>query len=335
MELDKLLMAADVGGTKTLMGLFHIMDGKPEVIMTKKYASRDFDSLGSILQVFLKDCKCTGTPLAAAFGIPGPVENGFVKSTNLPWVLDEKILRKKTGIAKVRLINDLAATAYSLPQLAPNELVTIKEGKHVENPERHVILAPGTGLGQSFLIVKNGQKIVIPSEGGHTGFAPSTEIECDLLRFLMKKFSHVSFERLISGIGLPNIFDFLVEEKKEKPQSETLEQMKTIDRGRVISEMAMEEKDNVCVKALDIFISILGTHAGNLALTFLPDGGIYLAGGIPYKILPKLKEHNFLDNFLDKGRMSEILEHIPIKLITNNQAALKGASLVAYDLSQE
>lgn len=335
MELENLLMAGDVGGTKTLMGLFRVNNGNPVAIMTKKYVSCDFDSLEAIIKDFLKECKCTGIPLAAAFGIPGPVENGIVKSTNLPWVLNEKKLSKKTGIPKVKLINDLVATAYSLPHLSLNELITIKEGKNVKNPERHVILAPGTGLGQSFLICNGGKKIVIPSEGGHTDFAPTSEIECDLLRFLMKKFSHVSYERLISGIGLPNIFDFLVEVKKGKPQKDTLEKMKTNNQGKIITEMALAEKDKVCQEALDIFISILGTHAGNLALTFLADGGVYLAGGIPFKILPKLQEPTFLENFLNKGRMNEVLDHIPIKLITNNQAALKGASLVAYELSQQ
>lgn len=326
-------MAADVGGTKTLICLFQGNNGKPIEVSTNNYVSSDYDSLEAIIKDFLKDHE--GVPMAAAFGIPGPVEDGVVKSTNLPWVIKEKQLSEKTGISKIRLTNDLAATAYSIQNLTSDEVIQIKEGKKVNNPERYVVLAPGTGLGQSFLICSQEKKIVIPSEGGHADFAPTTELESELFAFLLQKFGHVSYERVISGIGLPNIFDFLVQIKKKNPKTETLEKMKTEKRAVIITEMALAKKDPICEEALDLFVSILGTHAGNLALSFLPDGGIYLAGGIPFKILPKIREQGFTNSFLRKGRMKDVVNHIPIHLITNNQAAIKGAALMAYELSQQ
>ncbi|UII80303.1 glucokinase [Flagellimonas sp. CMM7] len=333
MKAKDLILAADVGGTKTLMCLFNMIDGNPHTIKTNRYVSCDFDSLETIVKDFLGDFE--SVPKAAAFGIPGPVEDGMVKSTNLPWVIQKKNLSVKTGIEHIRLANDLAATAYSIPNLNPDEIINIKEGKLVNSPERYVVLAPGTGLGQSFLVCSEGRKTVIPSEGGHADFAPTSKMESELFGFLLQKFGHVSYERVISGIGLPNIFDFLVSIKKETPEKMTLERMKNEKRAVVITKMALEKKDMVCEKALDIFVSILGTHAGNLALAFLPDGGIYLAGGIPFKILSKIQGKGFMDSFLRKGRMREVVEHTPINLVTNNQAAMKGAALMAYELSQQ
>ena len=160
-------------------------------------------------------------------------------------------------------------------------------------------------------------------------FAPTSEIETRLYTYLQGKFKRVSYERIISGSGLPNVFDFFVEVEKMEPQPETLKKMKNEDRAKVISEMALDKKDEVCEKTLDLFVSILGSHAGNLALTFLADGGVYLAGGVPFKILPKIKDGTFEKSFLNKGRLSSVLEGIPINLITNNLAAIKGAAHVA------
>jgi len=332
MKASDLILAGDVGGTKTLMSLHHENNGNPIEVKTIKYISRDFESLEAIIQDFLQ--KCDGVPMAAAFGIPGPVENGVVKSTNLPWIIDENLLIKHTGIPLVKLINDLVATAYILPKLTRDEITNIKEGVISKSPERYVVVAPGTGLGQSFLIKKDGKTIAIPSEGGHADFAPTSETEAGLYRFLLKKFGHVSYERVISGIGLPNIFDFIVEIKKEIPEKETLEKMKGHDRAVVISEMALAKADKVCEEALHLFVSILGSHAGNLALTFRPDGGVFLGGGIPYKIIPKMLDGTFVSRFVNKGRMRSVLENIPVNIILNNQAALKGAALVACEISK-
>ena len=332
MEYENLVLAADVGGTKTQMTLFHEENCELTEIKTHKYASSEFESLDAIIEDFLQEYE--QTPEAASFGIPGPVENGVVKSTNLPWVIDEKVLSKNTGIPKINLMNDLVATAYSIPHLGPDEVINIRKGDPIENPERFVVLAPGTGLGQSFLVCKDGKTTVIPSEGGHVNFAPTSEIETRLYTYLQGKFKRVSYERIISGSGLPNVFDFFVEVEKMEPKPETLEKMKNEDRAKVISEMALDKKDEVCEKTLDLFVSILGAHAGNLALTFLADGGVYLAGGVPFKILSKIKDGNFVESFLNKGRLSSVLEGVPIYLITNNLAALKGAAQVAQTSCQ-
>lgn len=331
MDTEKLILAADVGGTKTLMCLFDGNDGDPREIRTKKYTTCDYGHLSEILDDFLQECD--GLPKAGVFGIPGPVQDGKVESTNLPWSLDERELSKKSGIPKIELLNDLAATAYAIPHLKSEEVVSIRKGTKVKNPERFIVLAPGTGLGQAFLIKNNDQVIIIPSEGGHADFAPTSETEADLYRYLLKEFGHVSFERVISGQGLPNIFDFLREVKKMNPNEETLERMKNEDKGIVISEMALGKKDNVCEKALDIFTAVLGGHAGNLALTFMADGGIYLAGGIPHKILDKIKDGTFEKNYLRKGRLKDVVEEIPVNLITNNRAAIQGAALKACEIS--
>ncbi len=331
-DIKNTILAGDTGGTKTLLSLYQEQDGERVEIKTSHYSSNDFSSLEAIIQDFLQDC--TGIPMAAAFGIPGPVIDGYVKSTNLPWTLDERELSKQTGIPRVKLVNDLVATAYSLPELTPSELFNIKPGKTPKDPQRYVVLAPGTGLGQSFLVRQNGKTIVIPSEGGHADFAPTNNLEVEVCQFLLNRFGHVSYERIISGKGIPNLFDFLIEAKKMQPEAETLEQMKTRDKATVISEMALKQKDAVCVEAMDIFVSILGANAGNLALSFLADGGIYLAGGIPFKILPKLIDGSFVRNFLNKGRLQWLLDPIPVNVITNNRAALKGSAQIAFEINK-
>jgi len=329
MRKESTILAADVGGTKTVMALYSEHNCELDEIKSEKFASGDYGCIEDIIKKFLKDDDVT--PSIASFGIPGPVENGVVESTNLPWVIKEKELTKKTGIPKIKLMNDLVATAYSIPILKPDELINVKKGEVDGNAERFVVIAPGTGLGQSFLVMQDGKPLVIPSEGGHSNFAPTSELQAELYLYLLKKFGHVSYERIISGTGLPNIFDFFVEAKKRKPEKETLDKMKTKDRAIVISEMALAGKDKVCEDALDIFVSVLGAHAGDLALTFLAYGGVYLGGGIPHNILTKLKEDFFVEAFENKGRLKDVVEQIPINVITNNLAALKGAAFVAQE----
>ncbi len=333
MQNNNIILAGDVGGTKTLFTLFESKEGKLVELRRKRYVSKDFENLDIIIKDFLKELKLF--PQAAAFGIPGPVINGKVKSTNLAWIIDEKVLSIKTGIPIVKIVNDLAATAYEVPYLAKDEVITIKDGIKLKDPERFVVIAPGTGLGQAFLICEGKQKIVIPSEGGHSDFAPTNEFETVLFRYLLKKYGRVSYERIISGSGIPNIFNFLIETNFGEPEKETLERMRTEDKAAVISEMALNKKDKVCEKALDIFVSVLGAHAGNLAITLLADGGVYLAGGIPHKILPKLKDGTFINSFIKKGRLSEIVKHAPVYVINNNYAALHGAARLAFKLTED
>ena len=330
---NKIILAGDVGGTKTLLALFELSGEQLVQLKSKRYISRDYKSLEIIINDFLTSQQVA--PASAAFGIPGPVENGIVKSTNLPWIIDEKILSKDTKISRLKIVNDLTATAFEIPCLHADETIMIKEGSSEQSNERFVVVAPGTGLGQAFLVCDHNNKIVIPSEGGHSDFAPTNEIETELFLYLYKKFNRVSYERIISGSGLPNVFDFLVERGYVKPKNETLERMKTEDKAAVISELAINGSDEVCEKSLDIFTSVLGAHCGNLVITMLATVGVYLAGGIPIKILPKLKTKTFTDSFNNKGRLKEIVESTPIFVLNHNTAALNGAAKIAYELLKE
>lgn len=330
---NKIILAGDVGGTKTLLALFECSGSHLVELKSKKYVSRNFENLEMIIKDFLSNQQIT--PASAAFGIPGPVEHGIVKSTNLPWIVDEKLLKKNLHIPKVKIVNDLAATAYQIPFLKDEEKILIKESINKERSERFVVVAPGTGLGQAFLVCEENKKIILASEGGHTDFAPTNEVEAELFLYLLKKFERVSYERIISGSGLPNIYDFLVQAGPAKPENETIERMKTEDRALVISDMALSNKDKVCEKALDIFVSILGAHSGNLVINLLATGGVYLAGGIPHKILPKLQTKIFTDSFLNKGRLKELTEATPVYVLNHNNAALMGAARIAENLLSE
>ena len=202
-----MILAGDIGGTKTLLALFELENNKLIKKKFKRYASKKYKTFDTVMSDFLKDEKTL--PRSAAFGIPGPVVNGKVKSTNLPWVIDEHLQSKKTGIPKIKVVNDLAATAFAIPFLKDDELIEIKKGAADRDSERFAVIAPGTGLGEAFLLCEEDKKIVIPSEGGHTDFAPTNKLETELLLYLKEKFNRVSYERIISGSGMPNIFEFL------------------------------------------------------------------------------------------------------------------------------
>lgn len=328
-----MILAGDIGGTKTLLSLFKYVNNQFMEIKSKKYKSIEFDSFENIIENFVEnDYEQISS---AAFGIPGPVENGKVKSTNLSWTIDENNLKTKTGIPLIKLVNDLAATAYEIPYLDSEEVISLKDGIKEKSNENFVVVAPGTGLGQAFLVCDKNQRIVIPSEGGHADFAPTNELEQELYVYLSKKFKRVSYERIISGSGLPNIFNFLIESKFAKPQHETLERMKKEDKAALISELGLNKKDEICEKTLDIFVSVLGAHCGNLVITLLAKGGVYLGGGIPHKILPKLKSQIFINSFNDKGRLRHIVESTPVYVINNNNIALRGAARIALSLIEK
>jgi len=324
-----MIIAGDVGGTKALLVLFDIKEGRLIELQRMKYASAKFENLDTIVVDFLKDV--TTQPRIGVFGIPGPVYPGTIRLPNLPWVLDADELALKTNIDKIEFINDLAATAYSIPFLDPNDIVQIKEGASAGASEKYVVVAPGTGLGEAFLFCEGNRKMVIPSEGGHSDFAPVNDLEADLYRFLADKYGHVSYERIISGRGIPNIFDFLMSINYAEPEALTLERMKTGDRAAVISGTALRHEDQVSIKAMEIFTSVLGAHAGNLVITTKATGGVYLGGGIPHKILPLLQQKSFSDSFNNKGRMSYLTKSTPVYVITNNNAALQGAAQIAYE----
>jgi glucokinase len=291
--------------------------------MLETYGSREAPNLESIIERFVQ--KHDVSISSACFGIAGPVRNGRCKTTNLPWVVSEKKLTNRFGWNQVRLINDLAATAHAIPLLSKRELFPLHQGKTARGKNVGLI-APGTGLGMALLIWQDGRYVPVSSEGGHADFAPRNETEIALWQYLYQRLGHVSTERVVSGPGLFIICCWLKFTGQGKEPPWLAQKMNEGDLSKVISEAAVKEKDPLCVKALNLFVSIFGAAAGNLALTGLTRGGIYLGGGIAPKILPKLKEGLFMKAFLDKGRFEGLMYQIPVRVILNDRAALLGAA---------
>jgi len=268
---------------------------------------------------------------AACFDVAGPVIDGRARLTNLPWVIEEQSLQRSLGLKQVVLLNDLKAVAYAVPHLLAEDLHTINPGK----PEEHgpiAVIAPGTGLGEAFLVWDGKRYIACSSEGGHADFAPTDETQAALWAYLFKRYGHVAYERICSGSGLPNIYDFLRDSGRLAEQPAFAAKLAAApDRTPLIVQAALEDPTNtLCAAVLDIFIAALGAEAGNLALKVVATGGVYLGGGIPPRILPQLDAGRFMQMFAGKGRFESLLNDIPVKVITN-QAALLGAALYGLD----
>ncbi|MGO8878153.1 MAG: glucokinase [Desulfomonilaceae bacterium] len=323
------VLAGDIGGTKTNLAIFISNKERPILSVVESYPSRNASSLEHIIEVFLS--KHNVKVDSACFGIAGPVSNGCVKTTNLPWVVSAKKLKELFNWEKVHLINDLAATASSIPFLQDYELVELNHGRH--DPTGVVgVVAPGTGLGMALLVSINGKGYPLQSEGGHVDFAPRNSIEIAMLQDLLT--SHVSVERLASGPGLLTIYSWLKKHHNHREPAWIQERFQAGDASKIISDAALVEKEPLCVESLDMFVSILGAATGNLALTGMTTGGVYLAGGICPKILPKLKEEVFMKAFVAKGRFMELLSGIPVKVVLNDKAALLGAAYCAMDIME-
>ena len=331
LEDKTLALAGDIGGTKTNLGLF--IRGKrsplPKVIVS--YSSRKAANLENIIKRFLE--RHHVSIANACFGIAGPVVNGRCKTTNLPWIVSEARIKKRFKWEHVRLINDLMATAHAIPLLHRNEVLALNRIK-TRKGQNIGLIAPGTGLGEALLVFQNGQYIPISSEGGHADFSPNSEAEIKLWRYLHKRFGHVSIERVLSGPGLLNIYSWMKGSGQYKEPVWLVRKIKEMDPARVITEAAMNEKNPLCIAALNMFVSVLGAVSGNLALTGMTTGGVYLGGGIPPKVLPVLKKGIFMKAFTDKGRFRNYLEKIPVKVILNDKAALLGAAFRAFELEQ-
>jgi glucokinase len=323
MKKKTVVLAGDVGGTKTNLGLFARGKRRPLPLTIESHPSRESPNLEQIVEGFLQ--VHPSHIASACFGIAGPVVNGRCKATNLAWEVSETQLQKKFKWSKVCLLNDLAATALSIPLLRNDEWVSLNTGKRQKGGNL-ALVAPGTGLGQSLLVYHQGRYEPVPSEGGHVDFPPNTEAQVSLWRFLREKYGHASVERVVSGPGLADIYSWLRDSRRRAEPSWLKELFKEEDPAKVITECALEGKHPLCVEALDTFVSILGAVTGNLALTGLTMGGVYLGGGIPPKILPALKSGRFLEAFLNKGRFRELLERMPIRVILNERAALLGAA---------
>ncbi len=320
---QRLILAGDIGGTKTNLGLFRKGKRRPVVKVVKTYPSREAPNLSHILEEFL--AKHPAAVTSACFGVAGPVRNGVSRTTNLPWDVSEKKLKNRFGWNKVRVMNDLTATAYAVPLLTKRELFTLNPGRKAKKKTIGLI-APGTGLGMALLVWKDGSYVPVPSEGGHIDFAPNNEAEAAFWKYLNVRLGHVSVERALSGPGLFIIYCWMKFTGQGSEPEWLSDKLNEGDPSRAITEAAIEEKDPLCVKALDFFVSILGATAGNLALTGLTRGGIYLGGGIAPKILLKLQEELFMRAFVDKGRFRGLVSEVPVHVILNDKAALLGAA---------
>lgn len=316
-------LAGDIGGTKTTLAIINANSG-PRVFLDKAtFASHDYPTLEAIVKLFLKGKKWM--PSQASFGVAGPVINGRVQATNLPWYLEEVVLTKELDMP-VRLLNDLTATAHSVPFLKDDDLVTLNPGKPVYHGSMAVV-APGTGLGEAYLNWNRNRYKAFPSEGGHVDFAPTDQIQMKLLAYLQAQFGHISYERVCSGSGLPNIYSFMKEEGIDTEPTWLHDQLiQEADPSPVITKAALEGTAKIAIATLDLFSTILAAKAGNLALEILADGGIYLGGGIPPRIIPFLQKETFLNSFQNKGRFTTFLENIPVYVILNSETALIGAA---------
>jgi len=325
-----MILAGDTGGTKTRLALYEAEGKKFRRLQTETFASRDYPGLEDVIRKFLE--KHHASVSKACFGVPGPVVNGEAKTTNLPWKLKEDQIARTVGIPALRLVNDLVATTAAIPYFTPDDLFILHEGKPEKPQSLCAVLAPGTGLGEAFLYHDGAGYHVLASEGGHADFAPNSEIEIKLLEYLKRKHSHVSYERVLCGPGLFNIYTFLRDAGYAPEPPELAARFKGNDPAAVISEAGLASEFPICVKSLDIFASILGAQAGNLVLTMLATGGVYLGGGIPPKILRKLTEGGTLAAYFDKGRLSDLVQNTPLYVIRDDHAALLGAASLAAEL---
>jgi glucokinase len=321
-----MILAGDVGGTKVDLGLYDFTSGKLTPKRDKVFKAKDYPGLEVIVKEFLGGDKVT----AACFGVPGPVRDGRLRLTNLPWTLDSRELSAALSIDHVFLINDLEANGYGVAELAPEQIYTLSEGDASQIGNR-ALIAAGTGLGEGLLIWNGRIHIPCPSEGGHTDYAPRNEDEIDLLRFLKEKYNgRVSFERVVAGMGLTSIYEFLREVRGMEEPAWLAEKLAAVgDPNSVITEMALTAKSEICEKALDMFVSAYGAEAGNLALKVLSVGGLYVGGGIAPRIIEKLKDGTFMKAFTDKGRLSQLLIHMPVRIILEPRAAQLGAAAYA------
>jgi glucokinase len=324
-----MILAGDVGGTKTNLGFFDVHDDQLVSIAEATYSSRDFTSLEGIALDFLQNQQ--QNPRCACLGVAGPVQNGRCHGVNMPWVVDAARLSGELGIERVRVINDLESTAYSLTALSGSDFVELNAGASDASGNAAVIAA-GTGLGEAGMYWDGRRHWPFAGEGGHTDFGAYDDLGAELLRFLIERYGHVSWERVLSGSGLVDLYDFFSGREPGRAADAVAKEIEHEKQGEqgdaaaVISRAALEKRCATCERALDRFVSIYGAEAGNLALTLKATGGVYVGGGIAPKIIDKLKEPLFLEAFVAKGRMRSFMKAIPVYVIMTNRAALIGAA---------
>ena len=321
-----MILAGDIGGTNTRLAIFDGTPAQPRAVAVEIFPSGEHNGLREILQGFRAIHK---QPVqAACFGVAGAVVDGKSKPANLPWIIDASELASDLGLPAVRLSNDLEVNAYGIAVLGPNDFVTLNQGAPDATGNR-VLISAGTGLGEAGLFADGQDYKPWACEGGHTDFGPRDETEIALLEYLLKRFDHVSVERALSGPGLYNIYQFLSDTGRAEEPAWLAEKVGTLHPSATISELAMKNESPLCVQALDIFVSIYGAEAGNLALKGMATGGVYIGGGIAPKILPKLQAPEFMRAFTAKGRSTKLLEAMPVRVILNDKTALLGAGRLA------
>ncbi|HUK26298.1 MAG TPA: glucokinase [Terriglobales bacterium] len=321
-----MILAGDIGGTHARLAYFELNNGHFSLISASVFPSREYSGLDEIVARFVSDAKIR--PDEACFGVAGPVRNGRVETSNLPWIVEARRLAAELKIQEARLINDLEASAWGVGELTAKDVVALNQVKG-DLCANQAVIAAGTGLGEAGMFWDGARHHVVACEGGHCDFAPRNELEVELFRYLMGRFGHVSYERIVSGPGLVNVFHFLRDSGRGTEAKWLREQMQEGDPAAAISRAAMEGKCPLCEQALDLFVSVYGAEAGNLALKTLSTGGMYLGGGIAPKLLSKLTGPLFMQAFVSKGRLQPLLESMPVKVITNDQIALLGAARCA------
>ena len=328
-----LVLAGDIGGTKTHLALFSVHGEKLRSESLRTFASKRYSGLVPVLQEFITG---DGHKVeAACFGIAGPVVDGKVKTPNLPWMIDTAELRRALKLETVSLLNDLEAGPYGIFTLDNDEFCTLNEGTMRQSGNK-ALIAAGTGLGQAIMHDDGHHFHPLASEGGHGDFAPRNELEIELLRYLIGRFGHVSYERVISGPGLFNIYRFFKECRgMEEPPWLSERLSAADDASAVVSQTAMAGEAEICVKSLQLFVSIYGAEAGNLALRAKSVRGLYIGGGIAPKILAQLKDGAFMRAFVDKGRYTDLLAAVPVQVVLNDQAALRGAAYYAAFVARD
>jgi glucokinase len=322
------ILGGDVGGTKVWLGIFRAERNEVNSPLTldraAKFSSKSAVSLDAVMADFLAD---ESQPVDfACFGLPGPVQGRRVSLVNLPWEIDADALASKFGLRGCFLINDLVANAYGIGELAPSDFAVL----HAGDPDASgnmAVISPGTGLGEAGIFWDGHKHTPFACEGGHSDFAPRTQLEIDLLRHLFAIYARVSYERVLSGsMGIPNIYNFLRSTDLAEETPAITEALKTHDAGTVITRAALDGNCPLCALAMDLFVGILGAEAGNLALKTMATGGVFIGGGIATKILPLLQKPALLEAFFAKGRFEEFMRRIPVRVILNDQAALLGAA---------
>ena len=334
-----MLLAADVGGTKTNLAIYQAREGVPALLAEQTLSSGQFESLAALVRAFLTSVgarargQVDGWLDQAVFGVPGPVSKRRAQTTNLPWTIDARDLGQTLGIKSVTLLNDLQATAYGTRYLFQSALYTLQEGER--DPTGPVaVIAPGTGLGQAFLTHDGGRYVAHSSEGGHADFAPADALQQELLRYLQGRFAHVSLEKVCSGRGLPNLYAFLKDSGYAPPTSQVEAALTAAsDPTPVIVSAALERACPLCEQTLTLFLDILAAAAGNLALTVMATGGVFLGGGILPRVVSAIDTERVTQRFRHKGRFENFVVQVPVSVITEPKAALWGAACYGLTLA--